>query len=892
MVQILLGLLIIAAQPQGRLAPVDGLIPHYARMIADVPPIPAVGLSKPGGHGGPPLLGVDSFPSPDTTPFGLEIIGGMLWNSDLRAQRIYQLDPDNGSVKRDFAAPDAWSKDMAFDGTYLDICGNYESRIYRVDTTSGSVVSSYYAPGSNPVGLCFDGTYLWNADLNSDQSQPSYIYKLNPANGQVISSILTPAEQPAGLAWDGSHLWNVDMKNRVIYELDPMTGKVLGAIGTPGMNPTGLALDGSEVWNCDWAGGMIYHFELDSAPPVLAMNSPQNYDALPCWQNLAVIGTIWGPDLQQYTVEYAAGETPGTWTPIGPARTEPVYLDTLGSWDVSGITDPGIYWLRLNAVFTSQTDTTLRVKFSLDPQIMTGWPQTFVNPSLVGVADVYGTGVSEVFAGLNHQDGFNQKLAGWQLDGAPLSGFPVAGINNCQMAPAFAPLPHSDSLGIATGYDLNHEDVNIVRPNGTMLTGWPQTGGHPGTLYYLGLPVIADVNGDSLVEVFAGGSSLSSWHFNGSEVNGWPLTSQLSSPAIGDVNRDGYSELAAISGSTLHVSDSAGVELTPFPKTYSGSSTEQYPVLGDINGDQRMEIVFNLGTHLYAVDDTGGVLAGFPKTLSGSYANSPILGDLDRDGYPDIVAASGTFPSYTQIAAYHYDGTSVSGFPKMLSSRIFRAFNDPVLADINADSFPEVVMGFEVENTFEEIHALKHDGNEATGWPKFMRDIYGYGITGSPVIADFDGDGDVDMAISSNAYWMANSDICVWDLDQPLVASAIPWPTQRHDLQRTACLGNVATSVEERVSEPPDAGIIAQPNPFREKVILRLPRAAGCAPIELGIYDAAGRRVREMRLAVSGQRSASWDGTDRLGAPVASGIYFLRARLGDRLVSTRLVLQR
>ena len=48
----------------------------------------------------PTLFGLDSFPSPDTTPFGLAYDGANLWNVDLRAQRVYALDPANGSVRR------------------------------------------------------------------------------------------------------------------------------------------------------------------------------------------------------------------------------------------------------------------------------------------------------------------------------------------------------------------------------------------------------------------------------------------------------------------------------------------------------------------------------------------------------------------------------------------------------------------------------------------------------------------------------------------------------------------------------------------------------------------------------------------------------------------------
>jgi glutamine cyclotransferase len=857
---------------------IDNPLPHYVWMTADISPVICADENLP-----PPIsaflpLVIDSFPSPDTAPFGLEWINGKLWHSDLRTQTIYQLDPNNGSVLRSFYAPDQWSKDLAFDGSYLFVCGNYQSAIYKIDTINGSLIGSFLAPGSNPVGLCFDGTYLWNADLNSDQSQPNYIYKLNPLNGQVISSIITPAEWPAGLAWDNGYIWNVDMKNKVIYKINPNNGEVVKAVGTPGTMPTGLALGNSKLWNADWDRATIYSFAPDSGPSIVMLNQPHNLDVLPCWRNVAIVGTVNGSDLQHYTVEYGIGENPSSWNQIGNQHTTPVFLDTLESWDVSGITEANIYQLRIEAVFSSHIDTLNRIKINLDPQILPGWPQTFVNASNIGAADINRDSLTEIFAGLNHQDFFNQRLAAWNLAGTVLPGFPVIGINNNQMAPGFGDMLHNNETSIITGYDLNNNQVHITRSNGSNFPGWPQNGGQPGNLSYLGLPVLADINGDSMLEVFTGGSTLSAWNSSGTMLSGFPKNLQSSSPAIGDINRDGHPELVVLSADSIIVYDKNGTIIPGFPKRYGGSSIEQYPVLGDINQDQQLEIIFNLSTRLFAVDDTGGVLIGFPKNLAGSYANSPLLGDIDLDGYPEIIVVSGTFPNYSEIGAFHHDGFSVSGFPKRLNDRIFRAFNEPVLGDVNGDSFPEIVMGFEVENTFEEVHAWRNNGNEVSGWPKRLRDIYGYGITGSPVLGDFDADSDLEMAVSSNAYWMASTDIYVWDLEQPFIADAMPWPTQRQNNQRTANLGNVPIGITE--SSPTKNSMpkfTAYPNPFRQNVTFSW---SNLDLQSLNIYDAMGRLVTNSQPLPTSHRFV-WDGRDDLGRQVSPGVYFIRFETDD-----------
>jgi hypothetical protein len=645
---------------------------------------------------------------------------------------------------------------------------------------------------------------------------------------------------------------------------------------------------------------MIYSFAPDSGPSIVMLNSPHNLDALPCWRDVAIVGTVWGSDLQLYTIENGLGDNPSSWIQIGNQHTTPAYLDTLETWDVSSITEANIYQLRINAVFVSRIDTVHKVKINLDPQIMSGWPQTFVNTSHIGAADVNGDSLAEIFAGLHHQDFLNQRLGAWNLNGSVLAGFPVTGINNNQMAPGFGDMLYNDEISVVTGYDLNNNQIHITRYNGTNFPGWPQTGGQPGNLSYLGLPVLADINGDSTLEIFAGGSTLSAWHSNGSMLSGFPKYFQSSSPAIGDINRDGQLELVVLSADSIIVYNSTGSIIPHFPKRYGGSSTEQYPVLGDINQDQRLEICFNLNTRLFAMDDTGGVLAGFPKNLAGNYANSPVLGDIDSDGNPEIVVVSGVFPSYSEIAAFHYDGTPVAGFPKRLNNRIFRSFNEPVLGDVNGDSFPEIVMGFELENTFEEVHAWMHDGNKVNGWPKRLRDIYGYGITGSAVLGDFNSDSEVDIAISSNAYWMASTDIYVWDLNQPLIPDAMPWPTQRHDNQRTALLGSVPSSVKESFEKGSQATeLTVYPNPFRRslKFIIREPKSENGLVFRVSIYDATGKLVRELnsrsRKTDNGIRtSLSWDGRDETNQLVPSGVYFARIRAADKIRNVRVVLLR
>ncbi len=106
---------------------------------------------------------------------------------------------------------------------------------------------------------------------------------------------------------------------------------------------------------------------------------------------------------------------------------------------------------------------------------------------------------------------------------------------------------------------------------------------------------------------------------------------------------------------------------------------------------------------------------------------------------------------------------------------------------------------------------------------------------------------------------------------------------------------NVLTGVDDR----PDGTTLSyqlrapQPNPFfgRTTIQFALPRAEH---VTVAVYDARGRRVR---LLVDGVRGANrysetWDGRNERGEPLPSGVFFIRLRAGDRVLTQRALLMR
>jgi hypothetical protein len=82
------------------------------------------------------------------------------------------------------------------------------------------------------------------------------------------------------------------------------------------------------------------------------------------------------------------------------------------------------------------------------------------------------------------------------------------------------------------------------------------------------------------------------------------------------------------------------------------------------------------------------------------------------------------------------------------------------------------------------------------------------------------------------------------------------------------------------------------PNPFSETLDIHYGVAADHRWVSVGVFDVAGRLVAQLREgpAQAGEYNVAWDGTDRRGARVSSGVYFVRVRVGSEALERKVVL--
>ncbi|GAA2208853.1 hypothetical protein GCM10009850_043110 [Nonomuraea monospora] len=169
-------------------------------------------------------------------------------------------------------------------------------------------------------------------------------------------------------------------------------------------------------------------------------------------------------------------------------------------------------------------------------------------------------------------------------------------------------------------------------------------------------PVAGDFNNDGVSDLAAikDGSTLFIWNGKGGnefgpavEVGpGWaPFDGTLTS--VGDVNRDGHDDLAAIKdGSTLHVWNGRGGNTFGAAVEIGGGwSAFSKPVGGDFNDDGIGDLAaIKDGSTLFIWNGKGGNNFGAATAIGGGWARFDgtltSLGDVNRDGHDDLAAMS------------------------------------------------------------------------------------------------------------------------------------------------------------------------------------------------------------------------------------------------------------
>ncbi len=449
------------------------------------------------------------------------------------------------------------------------------------------------------------------------------------------------------------------------------------------------------------------------------------------------------------------------------------------------------------------------------PQPYPGWPPKAItrnhswSPELLNLDTLPDL---EFMAGIDRE-----SLYVWKLDGSNLSFWPKP------LDPSYVSWGRIAAVGDVDG-DRRIEIVissslpaffeptrlYIFRANGHRLTGWPLE--FP--IWGDAIPVLADLNFDGKLEIiftFHGDSLVYVYDYAGNPYPGWPQKIIYEpqwgrihnlSPAVGDIDGDGSLEIVAFAWDNLYAWHSDGTLLPGFPvPPPEGFFYDANPVLADMEGDGKLEIAVighepvlpDLRGFLTVIDYQGQVRVGFPRIFDDILYPAPCIGDLDKDGYKEIVVEGpghSHFPQILNLYLIRYDGTDYAGWPIWAPGP---SANQNVLADLDGDGWTDILNMYDTcygGYCYQGYSAYKLNGERVEGYPLMVSGSTG-GFT--PSFADVDFDDTSDMAfISDKAYLYRLSGV-------PYDPSTLLWPQFGHDDYNT---NNAEFEISYKVGDP------------------------------------------------------------------------------------------
>jgi len=233
-----------------------------------------------------------------------------------------------------------------------------------------------------------------------------------------------------------------------------------------------------------------------------------------------------------------------------------------------------------------------------------------------------------------------------------------------------------------------------------------------------------------------------------------------------------------------------GVPVSQFEYDTTLRVRASYAVEGErVRGEMRKAI------SVHADDDPGtGLVPGFPVDMGGSGSASPVLYDLDGDpdGRLEIVLA--TSDGRIHVLKYHEPSgrwTEMAGFPVDVRGEDPRVHGtihaSPAVADLLGDGVPRIVAA----TSRGEVFVIQPEGDTHPDGSPFLEGFpvrtdpppngsaraygHGHGIIASPVPADLDGDGLLEIVVGCT-----DQQVYVWrsvDRDGDGRADRLPgWP--------------------------------------------------------------------------------------------------------------------
>jgi hypothetical protein len=256
-------------------------------------------------------------------------------------------------------------------------------------------------------------------------------------------------------------------------------------------------------------------------------------------------------------------------------------------------------------------------------------------------------------------------------------------------------------------------------------------------------------------------TSSSGFAYSSQMMHQWGNQSQGDVPMMGDIDGDSIADVAVwrastgtwywLTSSTGYASSSAGI------KQWGNQSAGDVPMLGDIDGDGKMDLVLwraSTGTWFWLTSSSGYDYNSSGAKQWGSQASGdvPKLADIDGDGKADLIvwrAPTGTWFWLTSSSGYN---TAAAGSKQWGNQS---AGDVPMVGDIDGDGKTELIVWRAPTGTWYWL-------TSTTGYSASAGLQWGNQASGDiPLLIDLDGDGKADLTVwrasTGTWYWLKSS---------------------------------------------------------------------------------------------------------------------------------------
>lgn len=266
-----------------------------------------------------------------------------------------------------------------------------------------------------------------------------------------------------------------------------------------------------------------------------------------------------------------------------------------------------------------------------------------------------------------------------------------------------------------------------------------------------------------------------------------------------------------------------------FSKESLPTGNNSYPVVGDLNRDFNLDVIVVGGDgKVYAWDKNLNLLPGFPINSGQNKLSPPALGDIDGDGYLEIVTGGGN-----KIFAYNFNGTIVDNFPIKLdrSDTSDLISSSPILADLDGDGILDIIIGTKDQKVF----AYNRYGEKISGFPLST----GGGVGSASIFMNLDEDENSELMVASD-----DGFVYAWELPLIYQKDNNFWAMEGFSSSHTNHFPSYLLPEIPKFEFMPEKLAFVYPNPAKEKAFIHYFLGKD-AEVRFKIYDLAGDLIDE-----------------------------------------------